>query len=235
MKLSIHQPQYWPWPPYLHKILSADLFIYLDTVQFSKNGVQNRNQIKTANGACWLTLPVKQKLGQKICETQIVSPKDLKKHMKTILSSYAKTPGFKLWKEELEQIMHECKVGTLSDIAITVTEWMLGKLGADNKRVRMSSLTGIDGQKGELILNICRHFQADSYLSGKGGLAYMDVSAFNEIHCNVLVQQCASIHYQQAFPKQDFIPDLSALDLLMNCPNEARELIMTHCNWRVPA
>ncbi|MCJ7603677.1 MAG: WbqC family protein [Desulfobulbaceae bacterium] len=232
MKLSIHQPQYWPWPPYLHKILSADLFIYLDTVQFSKNGLQNRNQIKTANGACWLTLPVQQKLGQKICETQIANSNILKKHAKSIVASYAKTPGFRLWKEELEQCMSVSEGSTLSDITITITEWMLKKLGARNKRVRMSSLPEIDGQKGELILNICRHFQADDYLTGKGSLAYMDINAFQEINCNVLVQECTPIHYQQAFPKQDFIPDLSALDLLMSCPDEARELILTHCKWR---
>ena len=232
MKISIHQPQYWPWPPYLHKILGADLFIYLDTVPFSKNGLQNRNQIRTANGACWLTLPVAQKLGQRICDTQIANPNILKKHAKSIAESYAKTLGFKLWKEEIEQLMSVSEINSLGDITVTITEWILEKLGAQNKRVRMSNLPEIDGQKGELILNICRHFEADEYLTGKGSLAYMDMKAFQEIQCNVLVQECTSIHYQQAFPKQPFLPDLSALDLLMNCPHEAKELIMTHCNWR---
>ena len=46
--VAIHQPQYLPWQPYFAKALASDLFVYLDTVQFQKNGVQNRNQVKTA-------------------------------------------------------------------------------------------------------------------------------------------------------------------------------------------
>ena len=23
VRVAIHQPQYWPWPPYLHKVLAA--------------------------------------------------------------------------------------------------------------------------------------------------------------------------------------------------------------------
>ncbi|MED5415780.1 MAG: WbqC family protein, partial [Candidatus Latescibacterota bacterium] len=35
----------------------ADHFILLDSVQFKKNEWQNRNRIKTAQGAQWLTVP----------------------------------------------------------------------------------------------------------------------------------------------------------------------------------
>ena len=68
MKVAVHQPQYLPWLPYFLKIENADLFIFLDTVAFQKNGIQNRNKIKTAQGGQWLTVPVRQNLGQKIEE-----------------------------------------------------------------------------------------------------------------------------------------------------------------------
>ena len=54
-KVSIHQPQYIPWPAYFDKILQSDIFVILDDVQFQKNGLQNRNQIKTPQGKAWLT------------------------------------------------------------------------------------------------------------------------------------------------------------------------------------
>ena len=44
--ISIHQPQYLPWHNYFKKMKKADIFIILDTVDFQKNGLQNRNQIK---------------------------------------------------------------------------------------------------------------------------------------------------------------------------------------------
>ncbi len=58
MIVSIHQPAYLPWLGYLDRIARSDLFIFLDNVQFERNSFTNRNQIKTANGPVWLTVPV---------------------------------------------------------------------------------------------------------------------------------------------------------------------------------
>ena len=63
MKVGIHQPHYLPWLPYFIKIAKCDIFIVLDNVDFQKNGLQNRNQIKTDKGYQWLTVPVEHKLG----------------------------------------------------------------------------------------------------------------------------------------------------------------------------
>ena len=58
MIVAIHQPQYLPWLGYFDKMLKADVFCYLDNVQYKKNEWQNRNRIKTAMGWQWLTVPV---------------------------------------------------------------------------------------------------------------------------------------------------------------------------------
>ena len=55
MILSAHQPAYLPWLGYFEKIACADVFIFLDTVQFEKNSFINRNKIKTQQGPQWLT------------------------------------------------------------------------------------------------------------------------------------------------------------------------------------
>ena len=103
MRVSIHQPQYLPWLPYFQKIEESDLFIFLDNVDFQKNGLQNRNQIKTANGAQWLTVPVKQSLGQKIVETRIANSNLWrKKHWQTIRQNYGKAQAFSQYERQLE-------------------------------------------------------------------------------------------------------------------------------------
>jgi hypothetical protein len=230
LKVAIHQPQYWPWPPYIHKILSADVFVYLDTVQFSKNGLQNRNQIKTANGATWLTLPVVQHLGQTIAETQIAETKALQKHFKTLATNYARTPGFERWREDLAAML--APEVSLCEVAIKSTEWMLSKLDVTARRVRASSLSGIEGQRSELVASICRSLGATSYLSGAGALEYMVPEHFKQIGCAITIQSWRPFEYSQAHPEIGFTRDLSTLDLLLNCPDTASALIREAGAWR---
>ena len=104
MIVSIHQPQYIPWLPYFKKIDNSDIFILLDNVNFQKNGLQNRNQIKTNTGLHWLTVPIKHKLGQKIMDTTIDNNKSWGiKHWKTIKHNYQNASEFHEYKEELEK------------------------------------------------------------------------------------------------------------------------------------
>ena len=60
MVVAIHQPEHLPWLGFFDKARQADLLILLDCVQFRKNYFQNRNRIRTEDGWCWITLPVRQ-------------------------------------------------------------------------------------------------------------------------------------------------------------------------------
>jgi len=232
VKIAIHQPQYFPWPPYVHKVMSADIFVYLDTVQFSKNGVQNRNQIKTAQGAQWLTIAVRHELGQSIRDTQLVDANATVKHWKTLQANYARTPGFQRWKEELHLLLHQ-KYLTLDEVAIASTEWMIEKLGFTNRRVKASEIPETHGRASELVASICKALEGDSYLTGTGALAYLQLDDFERIDCEVQVQRWRSFSYDQTRSKTGFVPDLSTLDLLLNHPDKAAEMIAAAGSWEV--
>ena len=210
--------------------MSADIFVYLDTVQFSKNGVQNRNQIKTSQGAQWLTVAVKHELGQSIRDTPLADTNATVKHWKTLQANYARTPGFQRWKDELQELLHH-EYRTLDEVAIASTEWMIDKLGVNNKRLRASEIRGTHGRASELVASICEALEADQYLTGTGALAYLQADDFKRIDCEVFVQRWQPFTYQQ--PHGDFAPDLSTLDLLLNEPNKASELIGTAGSWEV--
>src|SRR5712691_7533698 len=71
MRVGIIQSNYVPWRGYFDFIASVDLFVVYDDVQYSSGTWRNRNQLKTASGLKWLTVPVKKKLGLAIDETEI--------------------------------------------------------------------------------------------------------------------------------------------------------------------
>jgi len=222
MKVSIHQPQYLPWLPYFLKIENSDLFIFLDTVAFQKNGIQNRNKIKTSQGAQWLTVPVCQKLGQKIVDTPINNQSNWRhKHWQAIKQCYGKSSGFIKYQYELEDLYLN-KWNLLGELNIELTKLMLKWMNINTPVIRSSELKS-KGSASELVLNLCLEVEADVYISGTGGMNYIDETQFLNAGLNIEYNQVLlpSV-YPQKNPKQGFINDLSALDILLNCGD----------NWR---
>lgn len=217
MKVTIHQPQYLPWLPYFLKIAESDLFILLDSVAFQKNGLQNRNQIKTATGAHWLTVPVRQQLGQKISEVKIDNNTDwCRKHWHTIQQCYKRAAAFKIYEQDLCALYLSTWNG-LNELNIKLLTMMLGWMNIQTPIVRSSQMAAT-GAASSLVLNLCLEAKATEYLSGPGGMSYLEPDAFEEagIALNyrpTILPRC----YPQLFPQAGFIHHLSTLDILLNC------------------
>jgi len=211
--------------------MSADIFVYLDTVQFSKNGIQNRNQIKSPAGAQWLTIPVRHDFGSSIAQTVIAEQKAISRHSKTIAQYYSRTAGFRRWDDELSELLGRAS-DSLAELAIASTEWMCEKLRIRTKRIRASQVPAGDGKASALIASICRELAADIYLTGTGALAYLDAADFAKVGCSIWVQQWQPFVYEQAYPEVGFVPDLSTLDLLLNCPDSAATKINAAGSWQ---
>jgi len=225
MKVAIHQPQYLPWLPYFLKIESSDLFIFLDNVDFQKNGIQNRNQIKTPHGAQWLTVPVVQKLGQKIVDTQINNQSNWRhKHWQTIKQCYGKTSGFLRYQKELNELYIK-KWNVLGELNIELITLIMKWMGIETPFIKSSELNSM-GKSSELVLNLCREVDADTYLSGTGALSYLDESIF--INAGVKVEYKEAVlpsEYPQQNLKKGFLGELSALDIILNCEDEWRSYL----------
>ena len=120
MKVAIMQPTYIPWIGYFALMESVDVFIILDSVQFSKRSWQQRNQIKTESGAKWLTVPVisKGKKDQLISDVKIdYSNKFPESHINMIKQNYIKSKFFSNYSEELFNILRK-KHKNLSSLSI---------------------------------------------------------------------------------------------------------------------
>src|SRR5690242_17361096 len=176
--------------------MSADIFVYLDTVQFSKNGLQNRNQIKSSQGSTWLTVPVKHQFGQAINETEIANRTATAKHWKTFQANYAHTRGLAMFGNEMRALLEQ-EYELMGDLAIASTEWMLERMNIKTRRLKASKLTGIEGESSERVASICRLLAAETYLTGKGALSYLAGSDFEKINCRVEVQEWKPFEYSQ--------------------------------------
>ena len=222
--VAIHQPQYLPWVPYCDKSDQCDIFVYLDTVQFQKNGVQNRNQIKTAQGPIWLSVPAHASLNTAVKDVTIDGSRWVKKHIRSIEMNYSKARHIDLFHGDLVPVL-ERGWTHLSDLNIAVTEWMFSALGIASKRIRASELD-VTGSREDLLLNICKAVSATTYLSGQGAKSYMDPGSFKNQGVDIRFQEYRSQPYEQCHRGIDFVPDLSALDLILNMGKDSRDIML---------
>ena len=98
MVVTVHQPQYLPWLGYFDKMRRADVFCYLNDVQYKKNEWQNRNRIKTAQDWQWITVPVCYHFPEKIHEVHINNGVDwTRKHPQALITNYRRVPYYRVY------------------------------------------------------------------------------------------------------------------------------------------
>ncbi len=223
MIVAIHQPQYMAWTGYFDKMDKADVFVFLDTVQFKKNEYQNRNLIKGPGGARWLTVPVIHSFGQTIREVRINDGVDWrKKHLMGVTSCYGRAPFFGDYIGYVEQLIGGPGAG-LSDLNIACITLIARLLGIETRLVTASDLGEVPGERDRRLLEIVRRLGGDTYLSGEGGKGYIDADVFREANIELLFQKFTSPEYPQLFG--DFVPNLSTIDLLFNVGQRAIDYI----------
>lgn len=214
MIVAVHQPQYLPWLGYFDKMAKADVFCYLDNVQYKKNEWQNRNRIKTAGGWQWLTVPVTYRFPQKINQVGI----DLKtswgkKHIQALATNYRRAPFFDPYMAIFDSVF-QSEREHLSELNIVLAEELRRALGIETKTVVASDLSALREDPTDRLIDICRRLGADTYLAGQGGAGYMDLARFDESGIRVEFQIFEHPIYPQLYG--DFVSCLSVVDLLFN-------------------
>jgi len=219
MKCAIHQPQFLPWLGYLHKINSADVFVFLDNVQFKKNEFQNRNKIRLQDSAHWITVPVSFKFGDTLRDAQIAADPHWQRKMSTTLQhGYGKSPHYGRYASELVELISR-KWDNLADLNIATVEWLMKCFKIRAKILVASTMPEFSSEPTQRLIEICRHIHADTYLSGAGGREYLDVSAFEKAGIQLEFQDFLHPVYPQCYddPNVGFVSHLSAVDALFNC------------------
>ena len=226
MLVAIHQLHYLPWLRYIHKMAQADVFIALDGIQFNKNGWQNRNKIKGPAGPLLLSVPVLHKFAQNLDQVEIDAKQPWqKKHWGTIRSHYARAPYFEEHEPFLKKI-YETPWRKLNDLNDAMLAYFVRALGIQTRIVRGSDLPAA-GEATERLVNLCKAVKGTEYLTGAFAAgAYLEPELFERAGIKLVTQEFQAPEYAQQYPAAGFAPEMSVLDLLLNCGPRSLEILM---------
>ena len=225
MRGVILQPGYIPWLGFFNQMMLADVFIFLDDVQYDKRGWRNRNKINGSNAAIWLTIPVKSKgkYHQKLNEAEIDNSTSWpQKHLCSIKHNYFRTPFFEKYFPEVESILLR-PWKKLVDLDIALIELMAGWLEIKTKTLLASDLKIENSDKTGRLVEICKWTGINDYLSGPLCMDYMDFQQLESNNINLWLHHYQHPKYTQQ--SKEFIPYLSTLDLLFNEGNRSSSIL----------
>ena len=229
MRGAIMQPTYMPWLGYFAMIDEVDVFIFLDDVQLNKRSWQTRNRIKESDGKeLMLSIPLKKSGRDEtmICDA-LFSGKDWKKkHLNCIKYNYSKSDYYNEVYSLLEGI-YSFDTDFLSLFTINMIDEICDYLGITTNRIISSSLDGIEGNKDELLVNICKKTDITTYLSAKGSAVYIEENssggAFTRFGIDLEYQNYEHPVYKQK--GKDFLPYMGIVDVLFNCGSNSLGII----------
>lgn len=221
MKVTIHQPEHLPWLGFFNKAVNCDVFVLLDTVQYEKNYFQNRNQIisSCSSGKEWLTVPVKKgPHTELICEKLVAfNEKTKRRYINQIDRAYSSYPFYKKHIGQIKEILNNDET-FLSKININLIKYFFDSLGINCELLIASDLSLPVSDPGGIInYHICKSLGATTYLSGASGKNYLIEEPFQKSQINIEYQNFKHPKYEQ--PKEEFVPNLSVLDILFSFKN----------------
>ncbi len=223
MKVVITQPTFLPWLGYIAQLAEADIFICLDNVQYSRRSWQTRNRIVSRLGnvdyinvnveRCQRSTTFKDVLISKVYNSKYISNRI--KQYYTGLENIEKKIEF---IEPLFSKYHYAGHG-LADSNYKQLMLIKNILELDCKIVKASDLSLLDISQTatESLFNICKYFNATTYLSSFRSRLYMEaeLKIFEDNGIKIKWQKFQHINY---IPNKDtrFISHLSLVDYLMH-------------------
>lgn len=217
MKLAVMQPYLFPYIGYFQLIYAADLFLIYDDVSFIKQGYINRNSILSPSGITRFTVPVPGASSNKLIAGLQFTP-DVTKVLKTIEQSYSKAPYFESVFPLIRQIL-ENEDRFISSVCMKSYQAIFSYLGID-KKIKKTSEISYDRTESarDRLIALCHKFEADCYINSPGGRSLYTKVDFAEQGVELKFIELLPMEYDQ--DGDDFIPNLSIIDVLMRCPPE---------------
>jgi hypothetical protein len=215
--VTIHQPDFLPWLGFFDRWLKSDLYIVLDDVQFIRRGWYHRDNIKTALGVKWLSVPVikKGRYYQLIKDVEINNCENWRsKHLNTLHASYGRAPCFEPVYHSIKKIIQR-QHRFLIDLNMELLRFCANMLEIDTPIAFSSQFQETAGGT-ERLVRLVKKAGGDVYLTGLGAKDYLNEEAFAKEDIQIRWQSFTHPIYPQLHG--DFKRMLSVIDFLMMVP-----------------
>ena len=214
---AIQQPNFFPWLGYFDKIRRADIFVFLDDVDFPRSGSgmgswTNRVRILVQGRPFWIGAPVSRYRGRRRIKevTMAPDPKWRRKLVRTLEANYARAPRFRVAMDVLEPLINR-DTDDLAAYNIEAITTISHRLGLHARFVRQSEVAST-GTATRLLVSLTRAVGADTYVCGGGTEGYQKDELFAEANLALRYQNFSVRPYGDT---KRFLPGLSVIDYLM--------------------
>jgi len=217
MKTAVMQPYFFPYIGYYQLLAVVDTFVILDDVNFIKRGWINRNNILLNGKAHLFSLPLdKPSQNKLISETKLYFPqRERCKFLKKIQAAYQKAPMFKEFEGALERVVM-FEEDDLTGFIQHSFDVVCNYLGMSLKVVRSTDIEKDSSLRAQdRIIELCKRIGTSEYFNLVGGKALYDRESFQKegMALGFVSPRTDEVEYKQF--KNDFVPNLSMLDVLM--------------------
>jgi hypothetical protein len=227
LKVTIHQPDFLPWPGLFNKISHCDAWIVLDHVENNPRDAAfwgRRVRILSGDKPRWLSIPLSKpvergRIGVPIRDMTIscADSQAMPKCLALVRASYAGAPRFAEYFPLVERYFVDTD-NNLTRRNMRFIEAVLALLGIRTQLIYSSTL-GIHSRSTQLLIDMLKAVGATTYRCGGGAQGYQQDRSFAEAGITLEYNSYVQPVYAQAVAA--FEPGLSIIDALFSVGREA--------------
>lgn len=250
--LSAHQSSFLPWMGYWEKVFVSDVHVILDDVQFVKNNWINRVQLLRNDGVpWWFTVPVdKHSSKARINEItynifsfwenyhkfygwygeyEINFLRDFFNLAGKMSEANSNRDEFQFPSSSLHQLNYASFLEIKTQLENHYSSFMVKHREKHILDIVESSRCRVSTTKTQRLIDLCHKFSCDTYFSGAGAQAYLDVPAMEKEGIEVIWQNFKPLVYPHKYSSK-FVPGLSCLDMMyLTKDSSYRDQFMASC------
>lgn len=177
-RLAVMQPYFLPSMVYFQLVHAADIFVFLDDVQFVTKRWTHRNRLRIGETDYRFTVPLSGRSQNRNLDEIDIHPREYPlwrdKFLKTLRMHYGDHEAI----SELSDVLDPHDV-SLADFAMRSVAWAAGRIGLAPQFLRSSNVDhDRDAGRTGRILSLCRTLDAVTYVNAAGGRSLYRAAEF---------------------------------------------------------